>query len=79
MSHLNRRDFLGSIAAGAALVGGLGRLTQAQAVSAAAELTPGVPAGLSSYVTIGCPCRKLNPDVSVVQSAQNWHRQYATE
>jgi hypothetical protein len=27
----------------------------------------------------GCPCRKLNPDVSVVQSTQNWHRQYATE
>ena len=53
MSHLNRRDFLGSIAAGAALVGGLGRLTQAQAVSAATELTPGVPAGLSSYVTMG--------------------------
>jgi|GEM_PF-6467129 len=23
-------------------------------------------------------CRKLNPDVSVVQSAQNWHSQYAT-
>jgi DMSO/TMAO reductase YedYZ molybdopterin-dependent catalytic subunit len=53
MSHLNRRDFLGSIAAGAALAGGLGRLTQAQAVSAAAELTPGAPAGLSSYVTMG--------------------------
>ena len=26
-----------------------------------------------------CPCRKLNPDVLVVQSAQDWHRQYATE
>ncbi len=26
-----------------------------------------------------CPYRKLNPDVLVVQSAQNWHRQYATE
>jgi hypothetical protein len=26
-----------------------------------------------------CPCRKLNPDVLVVQSAQNWHGQYATE
>ena len=25
------------------------------------------------------PYRKLNPDVLVVQSAQNWHRQYATE
>src|SRR5215472_17324896 len=24
----------------------------------------------------GCPCRKLNPDVSVVQSTQNWHRHY---
>jgi hypothetical protein len=22
-----------------------------------------------------CTCRKLNPDVLVVQSAQNWHRQ----
>jgi hypothetical protein len=27
----------------------------------------------------GCPCRKLNPDALVVQSAKNWHRQYATE
>jgi hypothetical protein len=26
-----------------------------------------------------CPCRKLNPDVLVVQSTQNWHRQYVTE
>ena len=26
-----------------------------------------------------CPYRKLNPDVLVVQSAQNWHRQYSTE
>ena len=25
-----------------------------------------------------CPYRKLNPDVSVVQSAQNWRSQYAT-
>ena len=24
---------------------------------------------------IGCPCRKLNPDVWVMQSAQDWHRQ----
>ncbi len=28
---------------------------------------------------ITCPCRKLNPDISVVQSTQNWHRQDATE
>jgi hypothetical protein len=27
----------------------------------------------------GCPYRKLNPDVLVVQSAQNWHWQHATE
>ena len=26
-----------------------------------------------------CPYRKLNPDVLVVQSAQNWHSLYATE
>ncbi|OKO70051.1 oxidase [Bradyrhizobium sp. NAS80.1] len=53
MSHLNRRHFLGStVAAGAALLGGLGRLTQAQTLSAAAELTPGLPAGLGSYVTM---------------------------
>jgi hypothetical protein len=32
-----------------------------------------------SYKKMGCPCRKLNPDVLVVQSAQDWHRQYATE
>ena len=23
----------------------------------------------------GCPCRKLNSDVLVMQSAQDWHRQ----
>ena len=23
----------------------------------------------------GCPCRKLHPDVLVMQSAQDWHRQ----
>src|SRR3974390_570701 len=26
-----------------------------------------------------CPYRKLNPDVLMVQSAQNWHSPYATE
>jgi DMSO/TMAO reductase YedYZ molybdopterin-dependent catalytic subunit len=54
MQRMNRRHFLGSTAAaGAALVGGFGRLTEAQAASAAAELTPGVPSGISSYVTMG--------------------------
>ena len=53
MQKLNRRDFLGATAAaGAAVVGGLGRLTEARAASAAAELTPGVPEGISSYVTM---------------------------
>ena len=52
MQKLNRRDFLSSTAAaGAAVVGGLGRLTEAQA--AGAPLTPGVPDGISSYVTMG--------------------------
>jgi SAM-dependent methyltransferase len=27
----------------------------------------------------GCPCRKLNPDISVVQGAQDWHRQNAAD
>ena len=53
MQHLSRRRFLGTTAAaGAALVGGLGRLTEAEAASAASELTPGVPQGISSYVTM---------------------------
>ena len=53
MQKLNRRDFLGSTAAaGATVVGGLGWLTEARAASAAAELTPGVPEGISSYVTM---------------------------
>ena len=53
MRKLNRRDFFGSTAAaGAALVGGLGRLSEAQATSAAASLTPGVPEGVSSYATL---------------------------
>jgi len=33
---------------------------------------------LQTFRLAGCPYRKLNPDVSVVQSAQNWHSQYAT-
>lgn len=48
MKNINRRHFLGTTAAvGAALVGGLGRLTEAEA--AIAELTPGVPSGVGSY------------------------------
>jgi hypothetical protein len=42
------------------------------------KIAPSTPT-LSIAATISCPCRKLNPDVSVVQSAQNCHRQYATE
>jgi len=54
MLKMNRRHFLGSsAAAGAALVGGLGRLTEAIAAPGAAELSPGVPQGISSYVTMG--------------------------
>ena len=54
MRSINRRYFLGTSAAeGAALVGGLGRVTEAYAASAASELTPGVPAGIKSYVTMG--------------------------
>jgi sulfite dehydrogenase len=54
MPDMSRRDFLGtSAAAGAALTVGLGRLTEAQAASAAAELTPGVPSGIASYVQMG--------------------------
>ncbi len=54
MCALNRRDFLGSsAAAGVAVVGGLSRLTEAEAASAASELSPGVPTGISSYATMG--------------------------
>jgi hypothetical protein len=37
---------------------------------------------MADLVTLNkaCPFRKLNPDVLVVvQSAENWHRQYTTE
>jgi sulfite dehydrogenase len=54
MHKMNRRYFLGTTAAaGAALIGGLGRLTEAQAASAADQLTPGVPEGIRSYITMG--------------------------
>jgi DMSO/TMAO reductase YedYZ molybdopterin-dependent catalytic subunit len=53
MLQMNRRLFLSStVTVGTALVGGLGRSREATAASAAAELTPGVPAGVSSYVTM---------------------------
>jgi sulfite dehydrogenase len=52
MKNMNRRHFLGSTAAaGAALTGGFGRLSEAAA--AIAELTPGVPEGVGSYATMG--------------------------
>lgn len=51
MKNMNRRHFLGTTAAaGAALVGGLGRPTKAEA--AIAELTPGVPSGVGSYAAM---------------------------
>jgi DMSO/TMAO reductase YedYZ molybdopterin-dependent catalytic subunit len=54
MHRMNRRDFLGSsAAAGAALVGGLGRSTIAAAQPAAPKLSPGVPAGIGSYAKMG--------------------------
>ena len=55
MNTISRRRFLGStMAGGAALVGGLGRLTDlAQAASAASELSPGVPAGIANNVQMG--------------------------
>ena len=54
MSIMNRRHFFGSTAAaGTALVGGLGWITKALAASGSGELTEGVPAGISSYVTMG--------------------------
>ena len=50
MLPINRRHFLGtSAAAGAALVGGMNRF----ALAAGAELSPGVPSGIRSYVTMG--------------------------
>lgn len=51
MQKMNRRYFLGtSAAAGATLLGGFGRLTEAEA--AIAELTPGVPEGVGSYASM---------------------------
>lgn len=51
MKNMNRRHFLGTTAAaGAALVGGLGRPTKAEA--AIAELTPGVPSSVGSYAAM---------------------------
>src|SRR3974390_2695955 len=53
MLQMNRRLFLiSTVTVGTALVGGLSRLREAQATSAGAELTPGIPAGVSSYVTM---------------------------
>ena len=52
MHKMNRRAFLGTsaAAAGATMLGGIGRLTPAEA--AIAELTPGVPDGVASYATM---------------------------
>ncbi len=33
----------------------------------------------SGWAIAACPCRKLNPDVLVMQSAENWDRHYSTE
>lgn len=52
MQTMNRRYFLGTTAAaGVAMVGGFGRLSEAQA--ALAELTPGVPEGVGTYAKMG--------------------------
>ncbi|MCW5689378.1 MAG: molybdopterin-dependent oxidoreductase [Pseudolabrys sp.] len=54
MHLISRRGFLGTTAAaGAALIGGFGRFTEAQATSAASQLSPGVPDGIASYVQMG--------------------------
>lgn len=54
MLPISRRGFLGTTAAaGAALIGGFGRFTEAQAASAATQLSPGVPDGIASYVQMG--------------------------
>lgn len=51
MHKMNRRHFLGtSAAAGATLLGGFGRLTEAEA--ATVGLTPGVPDGVASYASM---------------------------
>ena len=53
MLQMNRRFFLRStVTVGTALVGGLGRPRVAKTASAGAELTPGVPAGVSSYAAM---------------------------
>ena len=38
-----------------------------------------VSTGDLQAVKIGCPYRKLDPDVLVVQSAQDWHGQNTTD
>src|SRR3569833_1187416 len=51
---ITRRNLLGTAGAGAALAfTGLRFTDIAEAQSAAAQLTPGVPEGVSSYVTMG--------------------------
>src|SRR5579864_3961546 len=53
---ITRRTLLGTAGAGAALAAsglGLPKFSEAEAAGAAAELSPGVPAGISSYVTMG--------------------------
>ncbi|HET7805617.1 MAG TPA: molybdopterin-dependent oxidoreductase [Pseudolabrys sp.] len=49
MSDINRRHFLRTTAAGAAMVGGFGRLAEAAGVA----LTPGVPEGVASIAIMG--------------------------
>jgi DMSO/TMAO reductase YedYZ molybdopterin-dependent catalytic subunit len=53
---ITRRTLLGTAGAGAALAASglsLPKFSEAEAAGAAAELSPGVPAGISSYVTMG--------------------------
>jgi DMSO/TMAO reductase YedYZ molybdopterin-dependent catalytic subunit len=72
MWQMNRRHFLGaSTATGAALLGGWARFTQAQAASAASELTPGVPSGVGSYAAMA-PLPGKKPLIQLSDRAPNY-------
>ena len=72
MLPISRRGFLGTTAAaGAALVGGFGRFIQAQAASAASQLSPGVPDGIASYVQM-CTLPGKQPLIQLADRPPNY-------
>jgi acyl-CoA synthetase (AMP-forming)/AMP-acid ligase II len=68
---ITRRHLLQTAGAGAAVaVSGLSsKFAEAEAASAASELSPGVPAGISSYVTMGTLPGKKPPSETAIIAA----------